>query len=378
MNISQHESKVTDSLPELFLFYDTQQNKIVFSNQSLDTFFGTPVTLGEDFEWTDETDDSKAIAAAWQKCLQLKEKESFRFEIKKPTGKGDTIFNFTATGVRLAYQPVQPLLIFLTVQKHILTTDSNGLTEDVRLRNIREQAKKEQAEFIDLAAHDLDAPLRKLSLLIDTLLLKYEKGAAADINGHVQRIQKNLSAMRSLIDGLASLSRAHEGVGEQSYFNIGTVIDEATKGMEDVLKEKKAVITCSSLPETRGNRDQFILLFKLLLENSILFSRHDTAPSIDITYGGLTEDEKFSLGLTGSKNYLKIRINDNGIGFLPDHAEKIFRPFVRLHGKSEFAGNGIGLAICKTIIENHKGIIYAEKNEREGARFLLIIPQINN
>ena len=89
----------------------------------------------------------------------------------------------------------------------------------------------------------------------------------------------------------------------------------------------------------------------------------------------LHDTEKNSLGLIQDINYNKIRISDNGIGILPEDTEKIFSPFVRLNGKSEFAGNGIGLAISKKIVDNHQGILYAEKKEDEGARFILIIPQ---
>jgi signal transduction histidine kinase len=96
---------------------------------------------------------------------------------------------------------------------------------------------------------------------------------------------------------------------------------------------------------------------------------------IKISSTQLSPDEKQSRGLQYNKDWYRIDVMDNGIGFRQEYAEKIFKPFIRLHGKSEYPGSGMGLAICKKIIENHGGVIYAEGNETTGATFTLILPQ---
>ena len=101
----------------------------------------------------------------------------------------------------------------------------------------------------------------------------------------------------------------------------------------------------------------------------------DAPAEINIQSSVLSSGEKDYFKLQQEKKYYKIEIADKGIGFKNEDAEKIFRPFVRLHGKSKFPGSGIGLAICKKIMENHGGIIYAEGNESEGSRFTLILPE---
>jgi signal transduction histidine kinase len=116
-------------------------------------------------------------------------------------------------------------------------------------------------------------------------------------------------------------------------------------------------------------------LFRNLLENAIRFSKKDNPPDIQVSAQAVTGKEKNSYGLQKDTNYFKITCSDNGIGFRQEYAEKIFRPFVRLHGKSEFPGNGIGLALVRSIVDNHRGIIYAESAENEGARFILLLPQ---
>jgi signal transduction histidine kinase len=152
-------------------------------------------------------------------------------------------------------------------------------------------------------------------------------------------------------------------------------VQEALQELPAAIKEKQAVIATLTLPVIEGNRDQFRLLFKNLLENSIKFSKKDRAPQINIDSAILTAEEKRELDLDDNLPYYRIEIDDNGIGFKTENAQKIFHPFVRLHGKSQFPGNGIGLAICRKIMEIHHGIIYAEGRENEGSRFILILPE---
>ena len=125
----------------------------------------------------------------------------------------------------------------------------------------------------------------------------------------------------------------------------------------------------------KGDAEQYCCLFKNLLENAIKFSKKDSVPNIQIRSSVVSPEEKDQFNLEGDRLYYKIEITDNGIGFKKDYTEKIFRPFVRLHGKSQFPGNGMGLAICKKIMNVHHGIIYAESLENEGARFTLVLPE---
>ena len=129
------------------------------------------------------------------------------------------------------------------------------------------------------------------------------------------------------------------------------------------------------LPVLKGSYVQFQQLFKNLLENAIKFSKKDIPPQIRITSELTAKDENFFFNLPSNKKYYKIEFGDNGIGFNQVNAEKIFEPFVRLHSKSEYEGSGLGLSICKKIVDNHDGIIYAEGEENKGARFTLIFPE---
>jgi len=117
---------------------------------------------------------------------------------------------------------------------------------------------------------------------------------------------------------------------------------------------------------------QFRQLFQNLISNSLKFVRDDVQPHVSITYRYLPPDDVPQL--EGAMRYLKLEFTDNGIGFEEEYAGKIFAIFQRLHGRSEYEGTGIGLAICKKIVEHHGGIIYAHAKPNEGATFTMILP----
>ncbi len=116
-------------------------------------------------------------------------------------------------------------------------------------------------------------------------------------------------------------------------------------------------------------------LFNNLLSNSIKFKKETNPPIIHIRCHPLEVLEKVKFNLKPDKNYFKIEFEDNGIGFEKEYDQKIFQIFQRLHGKSQYPGSGIGLAICKKIVENHNGIIFGDGNTQNGATFTVILPE---
>jgi light-regulated signal transduction histidine kinase (bacteriophytochrome) len=246
-----------------------------------------------------------------------------------------------------------------------------------QLSRALESYKKNYAEFIDIATHDLEAPLRKLSMLIERLTSKYKNISENDAETleWITRINGCIRDMRSLIDGLSELAAVNENPMGYASCNVGKIVKEVLHDLEPVIKEKKAVIKESNLPTIQGMETQLNQLFKNLLENAIRFGKKNISPQIDISSYRINDEEKKLSDLQQTRVYYKIEISDNGIGFKQEYAQKIFQPFVRLNGKSAFAGNGLGLAICKKIIDNHKGILFAESMENTGTRFILILPE---
>jgi len=235
--------------------------------------------------------------------------------------------------------------------------------------------KEQVSDFVEAAAHDLHAPLRKLSILVDRVFTKHGEEFSAGAKEYVTRINTCVEEMRSLIDGLTDLARADANTFAIVDCDLNVIVNETLDGMNEEIKEKNAEIEVDALPLVKGNPVQYQQLFKNLLENAIKFSRKGVSPQIWISSEPLGEDEKTFSNLSLSKNYHKIEVSDNGIGFNQVNAEKIFEPFVRLHSKSEYEGSGLGLSICKKIAGNHDGIIYADGQENKGSRFTLILPE---
>jgi light-regulated signal transduction histidine kinase (bacteriophytochrome) len=252
------------------------------------------------------------------------------------------------------------------------------MAEFERLQKLLDRYKEEYAEFIDIAAHNLDAPLRKLSVLIERLTNKQDSGKEEEQQAYITRIRTALDDMRSLIDSLATLSRVTTASLKIENAPLETIVEHEWRELKMMTRDKFAILTTSSLPVITGDALQYRHLFREMLENAMRFSRKDKRLEINISAQPLSGKEKSTYGLPGGTEYYKIICKDNGIGFRQEYAEKIFRPFVRLHGKSEFPGNGIGLALCRSIVDNHRGVIYAESQENEGARFIILLPQTVN
>jgi signal transduction histidine kinase len=237
--------------------------------------------------------------------------------------------------------------------------------------------RQQYTSFIDMAAHDLQSPLRKLGVLIDRLTSKYKNSGDEEVIQYTNRINTCIAEMRLLIEGFTGLASAVPQNMKYENCNLEQIINRIIQEFSALIKEKQAKISLNGLPEIQGDIVQLRLLFKKILDNAFRFSREDVPLVIDISAEKISDSDIFELNLPVNKTFYSISIGDNGIGFDDHDNEKIFQPLVRLHGKSEFAGQGMGLAIAKRIIENHGGLIFAEGSDN-GARFKLIIPEKAN
>jgi signal transduction histidine kinase len=372
---------VTSSFSSLVFFYDPIHKQVQFSNFSPQLFFGSPVNMENEFPFSSLSDgkDALDIDREWQTCLQLREEQSHDFWFQKKLGdETGIIFHFHATGVRMENEGAPSLSILFSAEKTAAGKDAAWMIELNRLRTTLDRYKTEYAEFIDIAAHNLDAPLRKLSVLVDRVTAKYGDSKDVEAQGYVNRVRNCISDMRALIDSLATLSRITSGATKPMHCNMQLIVEQQLQELRAMVHETKATITTKHLPIIEGDPSQYSELISQLLHNSLRFTRPGAPPETHIRGSVATEKEKRIHGLAPEQEYYKIEIKDNGIGFRQEYAEKIFRPFFRLHGKSEYPGNGIGLALCKRIVDNHRGIIYAEGVENEGSRFVLLLPQTLN
>jgi signal transduction histidine kinase len=171
--------------------------------------------------------------------------------------------------------------------------------------------------------------------------------------------------MMDLIENLLEFSRINKIMEAPNAVDLNKVVDEVLDDMEII--NNKAKITKSNLPEISGHAIQMRQLFQNLISNAIKFN-DSPEPLVDIS-SEIVQDESAASGKT-----CKIYIKDNGIGFSPEYKTKIFEVFQRLHGKAEYPGTGMGLAICKKILENHNGNITVESEEGIGSTFIVELP----
>lgn len=233
---------------------------------------------------------------------------------------------------------------------------------------------REKEAFIYIAAHELKAPLRKITTFSERLKEKSQEQLSCESLLYLERIEKNIASMQSMIDGLSRLAEIQRANFEKVDLNL--LMQEIIKNDATEIEGKKAEITVSDLPVIEGNGSQVKEVFINLINNSLKFQPKSQAPKITIQSQLLDDEEKIKFNFAPNNVFYKIEITDNGIGFKEENAGQIFKPFVRLNGKSEFPGEGLGLAISEKIIKMHNGKLYANSNENSGSVFVVLIPQI--
>lgn len=223
-------------------------------------------------------------------------------------------------------------------------------------------------EFIHVISHDLKEPLRKIMMYSGRI----DGDNLLDADAKAMNVMK-LSALRlnSLVDDLVKYS-SHTAQEERTEVNLANIISEVKDDLEVIISDKKAKIEIGKLPALRASKVQMRQMFSNLITNAIKYSKPDSSPVIEIF-----QIENFESDIPNqSDEFIKIQIRDNGIGMEKNHLTKIFTIFQRLHAKTEYSGNGIGLAICKKIMENHSGNITVESKLNEGTIFNLYFPKI--
>jgi PAS domain S-box-containing protein len=235
-------------------------------------------------------------------------------------------------------------------------------------------ANKDLTTFTYVSSHDLQEPLRKIQNFVVCIMKEDEKNLSATGKGYFLRMRETAKRMQSLIEDLLTYSRTKSTEHIFEHTSLDKIMNEVLSDFEDIFQEKKATIEFSALGEADIIPFQFRQLLHNLVTNSLKFSKPGVSPHIivksELVSGKNTDHPK----LAPEKNYLHITFTDNGIGFDPKYKELIFEVFQRLYSFDQYKGTGIGLAICKRIVENHHGIITATGKTGEGARFNIFIP----
>ena len=236
-----------------------------------------------------------------------------------------------------------------------------------------EQSNASLEEFAYVASHDLKEPLRKISTFGDRLIAAHLENFSEEGKIYLKKIVDASQRMQTMISDLLSISMI-KGNTSFEMCSLQKVLDETVQTLEYKIEQQNALITSDELPEASIIISQFRQLFQNILSNSLKFVKEGVKPVINISHSYINTIDLVHYQLSPAERYLKIEFNDNGIGFENEYAGKIFAIFQRLHGRSEYEGSGIGLAICKKIVEHHGGIIYASGTPGAGSTFSIILP----
>jgi len=237
------------------------------------------------------------------------------------------------------------------------------------------QNNTELTSFTYIASHDLQEPLRKIQTFCNLINAHSSAELSASTKDYFQRILKASTRMQNLISSLLNYSRMNSRGMDFEMTDLNSVLDEATNNIRELLEESRAVIEHDPLPVIPCVPMQINQLFTNLIINSIKYKSAGTTPFIQISARPAVSAEINSQeNITGDPRYWKIIFSDNGIGFEQQYADRIFELFQRLHSRFEYEGTGIGLAICRKIVQNHKGFIYADGKPGLGATFAIYLP----
>lgn len=255
----------------------------------------------------------------------------------------------------------------------------NELEKRVNARTVElEQTNKELESFTFVASHDLQEPLRKIRIFLNLIAEKEMAVLSDKSKDYLNRTIYTASQMQQLISDLLAYSRSNESTENFQKTELNMIVEKVNIELNEVIEEKKACIETSRLPAVNVIPFQFEQLFINLISNSLKFSKVDVLPRIIISAQKVNEMAPELANRISGKSYHCISISDNGIGFEPKYNDKIFDWFQRLHSRNEYTGTGIGLSICKRIVENHKGFITADGKPGVGATFNIYLPANQN
>lgn len=231
-----------------------------------------------------------------------------------------------------------------------------------------QQSNRELNDFAHIASHDLQEPLRKIQAFGSRLRTKDEANLSDNGKDYLERMENAANRMQTLIIDLLGFSRLTRQVQHFSQTDLNQIAEEVLSDLEVKIEETKAEIVIKNLPVIDAEPTQMRQLFQNLIGNALKFQQPNHHPKIEISACKISTDDVLQTDMC------RIIVKDNGIGFEEKSIEKIFAVFQRLHGRSEYEGSGVGLAVCRKIAEHHNGQITAKSSLGNGAEFIVTIP----
>jgi PAS domain S-box-containing protein len=270
--------------------------------------------------------------------------------------------DFGALGHRVLWLNASEIVLPASAERRILLA-MEDVTERRRAAEEVAERTRELERYATVASHDLQEPLRKIRTYGALLVEECADALSEEGREYVERMSAASARMQALIDDLLMLARTSTSATRATRVELQLVVRDALADLEVALSESGGAVEVGDLPAVHADPVQMRQLFQNLLANAIKFRRPGTPPRVVV-----------SARRAGTPSVTEVVVRDNGIGFEDRHAEQIFDAFQRLHGRHEYGGNGIGLAVCRRIVERHRGAIRAHAIVGEGSTFVVTLP----
>ncbi|MEG4426707.1 MULTISPECIES: PAS domain S-box protein [unclassified Microcoleus] len=313
--------------------------------------FGRPL-----FEFMDKSEKEKALDHIERRKQGIGDQHEFKFKSKD----GKDIWTHMSTS---PVMDSQDNLLSCCALVYNITSRKEAEQQMLQLTEDLKRSNEELEQFAYVASHDLQEPLRAVTSYTQLLAQRYQGNLDDRADKYINYIVDGATRMQQLINDLLAYSRLGTRGQEFEQADCNAVVKQTMCNLQIAIAETKAVITCDAMPTVMADEFQLVQLFQNLVANSIKFCRQDI-PLIHIAAYRQESEWVFS-------------VRDNGIGIDPQYADRIFIIFQRLHGRRQYSGTGIGLAMCKRIVERHGGRIWVESQEGKGATFYFTIPIIS-
>jgi len=324
-----------------------------------------------EFMPSDESDRLKALFTGIVKerkgCVGL-ENVNIRRDGRRVVLETSCVPRLDGRGSLLGYRGIDRDITDRKRAEEVLQRSHHELELLVQERTAELERRNEELQnFIFAAAHDLQEPLRKIQTFSDLLHTRYFDSVSEQGHDYIKRLHVTASRMRDVLQSLMKYSHLTSKVEPFGRVDLNEIAREVVSDLELRIRDAGALVEIGNLPEIEADAGQMRQLFQNLLENGLKFSREGIQPII-----------KIHAECSSQSRECRISFNDNGIGFEEKYLERIFKPFHRLHGKDEYVGVGMGLAICSKVIEYHRGKITARSTPGKGSTFIVTLPVEGN
>ena len=369
-------SEIANALPQL-VWVANKDGEVLYYNNRVEEFAGAHKNEKGNWSWTGlvHPEDIAKTENAWNKALmkgsvyqiehrvQMKNGE-YRWHLSRGIPQKDEHGNVvkwfgTATDVHSAKE-----------QSSLLEDEVKQRTKELHQLNLSlQQSNNDLQQFAHVASHDLKEPLRKIRMYTGRLESDPENVLSKQSKGYMEKVYSAANRMSIMIDGVLNYSTLNVSEQKIEPVDLNLIIDDIKSDLEILVTEKSATITHSTLPVIEGANVLFYQLFYNLINNSLKFSKAGIPQVVTITSEPIQSDNGESV---------QISVRDIGIGFEQEQAQRIFKTFERLNSKDRYEGTGLGLSLCKSIVQRHQGTIHARGKENEFAEFIIQLPVKQN